>query len=543
MYKKIALLCLVVSSCFGSDLLSQMTLEEKVGQLLMAHFQGQIANENAKILIQEAKVGAIIYYNWSNGLISPEQVKTLSASLQSLAEENRLAIPLLIATDQEGGIVTRLQAGFTEFPGNRALGETGDPTLARQAAFIMGQEMRAVGVNMNLAPVVDVNSNPRNPVIGIRSFGDDPETVVAFGAQALQGYKEARVLATLKHFPGHGDVSLDSHEELPVIHKSQKELEQCELLPFTRLGDSADAIMTAHILVPALDPDNCSTLSEKTLTYLREKLGFQGLIVSDSLVMGGVLKKCHTVDEAAILALNAGCDLLILGGKLLTGEHKTELSATDVQRIARSILQAVLEGRIAESRVNAAVERVLSLKGRLPKEMDESVVINAPESRAVAQTIASTALTSVVKDAEAIGNLTQKKVFVLAPQLLEGCLSKTSLLRLGKSTTSYFYKGLNPSPMDAEIAKQMAKEAEVIVACSYNAWKNPSAQELIRSLQDKTLIVLSLRDPLDATLFPDANLTFCSFSPSASSIQAICNQLCLKEIVRPLPPLFVNQEP
>lgn len=138
-----------------------MSLEEKVGQILMVHFHGEVANDDAKILVQDAKVGSIIYYNWSNGLISPAQVQGLSAGLQQLAKENRIPIPLLIAADQEGGVVARLQSGFTSFPGNRALGETSDPNLAELSALAMGQELQAVGINMNLAPVVDVNSNPR----------------------------------------------------------------------------------------------------------------------------------------------------------------------------------------------------------------------------------------------------------------------------------------------------------------------------------------------------------------------------------------------
>lgn len=148
---------------FGS-----LKLEEKVGQLLMVHFHGEVANEEARILIQETGVGGIIYYNWSNGLSSPEQVRALSEDLQKMIPGK---IPLLIATDQEGGVVARLAKGFTLFPGNRALGETGDSGLAKSAALAMGQELQAVGINMNLAPIVDINSNPRNPVIGIRSFG------------------------------------------------------------------------------------------------------------------------------------------------------------------------------------------------------------------------------------------------------------------------------------------------------------------------------------------------------------------------------------
>jgi len=227
---------------------------------------------------------------------------------------------------------------------------------------------------MNLAPVVDVNSNPRNPVIGVRSFGDSPEKVAAFGKQSLEGFKQARVIATLKHFPGYGDVAVDPHEDLPVIRKSKEELEAVELLPFAKLASSSDAIMTAHILIPALDLENCSTLSEKTLTYLRETIGFQGVIVADSLVMDSVLKNCHSVDEASIRALNAGCDLLILGGKLLVGEHTGfELTTADVQRIHGAIVEAVKSGRISETKLNRAVTRILKLKDRYLHSQEESI--------------------------------------------------------------------------------------------------------------------------------------------------------------------------
>lgn len=238
-------------SCFASYSLKEMTLEEKVGQLLMVHFNGEKVNDDAKILVKDTKVGGIIYYNWSNGLHSPEQIQTLSTGLQKLTEANQNPIPLLIAADQEGGVVARLNNGFTKFPGNKALGETFDPNLAEGAALAMGEELQAVGINMNLAPVVDVNSNPRNPVIGVRSFGDEAETVLAFGKKALNGYRQAQIIATLKHFPGYGDVAVDPHEDLPIVRKSKEELERVELLPFAKLASSADAIMTAHILVPA----------------------------------------------------------------------------------------------------------------------------------------------------------------------------------------------------------------------------------------------------------------------------------------------------
>jgi len=511
-----------------------MSLEEKVGQVLMVHFHGETANDDAKTLIQNAKVGGVIYYNWSNGLHSPKQVSTLSSALQKLAKENRFSIPLLIAVDQEGGVVARLQSGFTSFPGNRALGETGDPHLAKVAAFFMGEELQAVGVNMNLAPVVDVNSNPRNPVIGVRSFGDHPDIVTAFGKQSLEGFKQAQVIATLKHFPGYGDVAVDPHEDLPVLHKSKEELESVELLPFVKLASFADAIMTAHILVPALDLENCSTLSEKTLAYLRETIGFQGVIIADSLVMDGVLNKCHSVDEAAIMALNAGCDLLILGGKLLAGEHRGfELTTADVQRIHGAIVKAVNNGRISETKLNQAVIRILKLKERYLniQSTNYSDKIDTPEHCALAQKIASLALKTVEKQPHQIARLSDKNVFVVAPGILQNSLQRSSMFKLGKSTDVYFFNSLNPSNDEIKTVMQRAETADVVVVCSYNAWKNPSAIAMTESLLNmkKPLILLSLRDPLDAALFSSADLLFKSFSPTAPSIQAICDELVKKQ--------------
>lgn len=535
--KILAFFCVGTIYCFGSDLLRDMSLEEKVGQILMVHFHGETINEDAKILVQDTKVGGIIYYNWSNGLTSPEQVQSLSAGLQKLTKTNPRSIPLLIAIDQEGGVVARLQSGFTSFPGNRALGETCDPHLAELAALAMGQELHAVGINMNLAPVVDVNSNSRNPVIGVRSFGETPETVVAFGERSLSGFRHAHVIATLKHFPGYGDVAIDPHEDLPVIHKSKEDLERVELLPFVKLASFADAIMTAHILVPALDSQNCSTLSEKTLKYLREVIGFQGVIVADSLVMDGVLKKCHSVDEASIMALNAGCDLLILGGKLLVGEHTGfELTTVDVQRIHSSIVEAVKNGRISEMKLNGAVERILKLKERYlfsktsiqPTDLQEKVY--TPKHRALAQKIAFRALKTIDKEPKKIVHLGDKKIFVIAPEILQSVLYNTSLLKIGKSIDPYFFKSLNPLNSEIEAAKKQAEASDIIVVCSYNAWKNPSTVTLTEYLlgMGKPLILLSLGDPLDADLFSEADLVCKSFSPTVPSIQAICDQLSEK---------------
>lgn len=549
MLKILILLCLCPILCYGigttgtspntsTDINQILSLEEKVGQLLMVHFHGEIANEEARSLIQDTKVGGIIYYNWSNGLHSPQQVQILSAGLQKFAQKNRIPIPLFIATDQEGGVVARLTQGFTIFPGNKALGMTGDSNLAEAAACAMGRELRVVGVNMNLAPVIDVNSNPRNPSIGIRSFSDHSEAVIDFGKKALKGYKEAQMMMTLKHFPGHGDVDMDSHEDLPIVHKSIEKLEQEELLPFAQLASSSDAIMTAHILIPALDPENCATLSEKILTYLKNKIGFQGVIITDSLVMEGVLKKYDTVDEVAIRALNAGCDILLLGGKQLIGEHANfELTVGDIQRIHHSIVNAVRSGRISEARLNQAVEKILKLKkdyfhsktlDTQPKNITN--LVNTVNHQALAQKIAQLALKIVKSELSNIAPINEKKILVVAPQLLHDSIHQTSLLSIGKTTTARFFSSLHPSYEEVEAAKQHAETADVLLVCSYNAWKNPSQEILIQALLDtgKPLILLVMRDPLDADLFPKAKLILNTFSPTVVSIQAASDQLSEK---------------
>ncbi len=483
---------------FLLSILSTLTLEEKVGQTLIAHFRGEEANTDAKILIEQAQVGGIIYYNWSNGLHSPQQVLRLSNGLQALAKT-----PLFIAVDQEGGLVSRLQHGFTQFPGNRALGMTGKPELAEAAAHAMGQEMIAAGVNFNFAPVADVNSNPKNPVIGVRSFGDKAEVVTEFAGRALAGYRKSGVIACLKHFPGHGDVGVDSHYELPVVNKSRKELDAVELLPFRKLAPSADTVMTAHIVVPAIDSKCCATLSPAVLGVLRNDLGFSGLIVSDSLVMEGVLKNCGgSVDEAAIRALEAGCDVLVLGGKCLIGDASNELSVQDVVRVHKSIVEAVREGRLSEEKLNQSVERIITLKNKFKPvsgNLDASNSTLAHEiARLALRTQTHKPLPSFTKSAW------------ISPIFME---------------EAFVYKDLTAAEIEAAV--QSTKEAEVIFVCTSNAWKNARQQQLVNALlaTKKPVTLVCLRDPQDADLFPEAHQVICTFSPTEIALEAVLQVL------------------
>lgn len=534
------LFCLILLSaasiqCFAS-LIDEMTLEEKVGQLLMVHFKGETRNQEAKILIQKLHVGSIIYYNWANGLKSPFQVRKLSKDLQKLAHETRSCIPLLIAVDQEGGAVARLKEGFTVFPGNKALGMTQEPKLAKRCAFAMGQELQAVGINLNLSPVVDINSNPANPCIGIRAFGDSPSVVTEFARNALEGYRLAGILTALKHFPGHGDVKIDSHEDLPEIKKSWQELEQNELRPFIELASQSDAIITAHLLVKALDPIHCTTLSKKSLDFIRNEIGFKGVIISDSLVMEGLLKNCTSIDEAAILALNAGCDILMLGGKQLMGANKDfEVTLADCTRIHQSLVLAVQQGRIEKSRLDEAVRRILELKNRSFSFQPNLVTmplqcsVKTDEHASLASEIAKRSLQIQQKAALPLLDKRSSLIALIAPEMARDSIQQTSFLQLGGKIEGLFFDGLNPTDRDLKAAEKLTESADLTIFFTYNAYKNARQIALIKRLlkSHQPFILIVLCNPLDADLFSFVPLIITTFSPTAPSIQAASDFLSL----------------
>lgn len=510
--------------CYANSL-AEMTIDEKIGQLLIVHFNGEEVNEDAKNLIQKVHVGGFIYYNWANGLHSPSQVTSLSFGLQELARQTRTSLPLFISIDQEGGVVSRLTTGFTVFPGNQALGKTKDETLAKQAAFAMGEEMRAVGVNFNFSPVVDINTNPDSP-IGLRAFGDSPSLVISFAKNTLQGYEKARIMTALKHFPGLGDVEVDAHQELPIIKKSKQELQQLEFLPFAQLCDYADSIITSHVLIPDLDPIYCATLSKKILDLLRKEIAFSGLIIADSLVMEGLLKNCASVDEAALLAINAGCDMLILGGKQLIGSNANfELTVRDVERMHRFLVEQVKKGELREERVNQAVERILALKNKhnFSFENGDFCHLNTHSHKLLAKKIASLALE--IKKNKEIPPLDRKKIAIFAPKIVEKDLLQ-SFPRLGKEPYFFFHE-LNPSEMEIQNSKKIAKKIDVLIVFSYDAWQNNQQKTLISALlnEKKTSILVILKEPRDALLFPQADMMITTFSPTIPSFESVFEYL------------------
>ncbi len=336
-----------------------MTLDEKIGQMLLFGWNGdapedrRMVNAHASALIDEFGVGGVILMGRNVG--PPKQARATLAELQMRAKDRGLP-PLFVAVDQEGGRVQRLAPpDYPPRPSAREIGASGDPAQARAAARALGEELKRLGFNWDFAPVLDVDNNPNNPVIGDRSYGDDPRTVAAMGAAAVRGFQDdAGILACGKHFPGHGDTDTDSHQALPRIPHDRARLDAVELVPFrAALGAGLAAVMTSHILFPALDANLPATLSPAILTgLLREELGFDGLLITDDLEMKGVAEGWGAA-EAAVLAVIAGADLLLCC-------HTWETQ----RKIRQALVSAVQTGRLAEARIDDANRRIASAKTR-----------------------------------------------------------------------------------------------------------------------------------------------------------------------------------
>lgn len=357
----------VEPNAWVEGVLGQMTVRQKVGQLFVPRVYGTSADtvnpddvaknrrelgvRNAVELVREYGIGGIIYFG--PNVTTPKALAAFGNQLQRAAAVNDVPIAVLTAIDQEQGIVVRVGPPATVLPGNMALGASRSPDAAELAARITGEELRAMGVFANYAPVADVNLNPRNPVIGVRSFSSSPGLVAQLVAAQVRGYQAAGVAATAKHFPGHGDTGIDSHVDLPVINHGRATLEGIDLIPFaSAIEAGVDAIMTGHLLVPAVDDTGKpATLSRPIITgLLRDRLGFDGVVVTDSLRMQGVRTTVGDA-EVAVRAILAGADQL--------------LDPPDLTKAHAAVLRAVASGRISKERLDESVRRILRMKAKL----------------------------------------------------------------------------------------------------------------------------------------------------------------------------------
>lgn len=340
-----------------------MKLEEKIGQMIMAGFDGYEPSDGVLRLISGYGLGGVILF--SRNLRDYPQILNLCSDIQGRSTD----CPLFISVDQEGGRVARLPPPFTKFPPMRYLGVCNSADLAYRFGEITAKELSLSGINMDLAPVLDIDTNPDNPVIGDRSFGNNPDIVSSMGIAVISGLQDNGIIACGKHFPGHGDTYKDSHLELPLLRHDIKRLKEVELRPFhVAIERGVAAIMTGHLLMPALDEGYPATMSGKIITdLLRREMGFDGIVISDDLEMKAIIDN-YTLDNAVIMSVEAGVDILIIS--------RTEES----QFIAfEALVKAVRDGRIPEERIDLSYHRIRSLKERFlhphkPGKIDASLL-------------------------------------------------------------------------------------------------------------------------------------------------------------------------
>jgi beta-N-acetylhexosaminidase len=346
-------------------------LRRQVGQLLIAGFNGQSPPIELKSLVHEFGLGGVILF--ARNLSEPAQVAEVCHDVASLVPD----MPLWVSVDQEGGRVARLKAPFTEWPAMATLGRSGDEQLAERFARALASELRAVGITLDYAPVLDVHTNPKNPVIGDRAFSGSADDVARLGSAIIRGLQAEGVAACGKHFPGHGDTSADSHLELPIVEHPIERLRAVEFLPFrAAIAGGVTAIMTAHVLLPALDERRPASLSRRIVEgLLREELGFEGIILSDDLEMKAIAGE-YAVPSAAVLSVEAGCDGVLICG----GDHDVHAAALE------ALIHALEDERLPLARVEDALRRQRRAKERV---LGTSVLARPASGRRLRQLIGS----------------------------------------------------------------------------------------------------------------------------------------------------------
>ncbi|MGW0966797.1 glycoside hydrolase family 3 protein [Streptomyces sp. NPDC002516] len=523
-------------------LISRMTLEEKVGQLFVMRVYGhsatapdqadidanlsEIGVRTAAELIAKYRVGGIIYFAWAHNTRDPHQIAALSNGIQRASLAQPRGLPVLISTDQEHGIVARVGKPATLFPGAMALGAGGSRADARTVGRIGGAELRAIGITQDYSPDADVNVNPANPVIGVRSFGADPEAVAGLVAAEVKGYQGSGVAATAKHFPGHGDTAVDSHFGFPVITHSRELWAKLDAVPFrAAIRAGIDSIMTAHIMVPALDPaGDPATLSHPIVTgVLRGELGYDGVVVTDALGMEGVRTK-YGDDRVPVLALKAGVDQL--------------LNPPDLGVAWNAVLNAVRGGELTEARLDESILRVLRLKAKhgllsdpYVSDADVDRVVGIPEHLRAADRIAERTTTLLVNEKGLLPLSRRRTPRVLvvgadpaSPSLSDGpptTVAAATLTGLGFTATA-LSTGTAPSAATIDKAVAATAGADAVVALTYNLTATGSQKTLVERLvaTGVPVIAVAIRNPYDIAQIPGAGAFLASYSWTDVEVRA-----------------------
>ncbi len=486
-----------------------MSLQKKVGQLLMVGFDGKRVDAETESLLRNHHICGVILF--ARNVQSIDQVRRLTTKLRCIAKE-----PLLIAADQEGGVVVRFMQA-TVFPGNMALGAIGDTEVARNVGAATAEELRYLGVNLNLAPVLDIHNNPDNPGIGVRSFGDDPKQVAQLGRAYIEGHQRW-VYACAKHFPGKGDIAIDSHIDLPTVAHDKERLERVELVPFKEAIDAkVGAIMTAHVTFPAFDPTIGlpATLSRPVLTgLLKEELGFSGAVITDDLEMGAIANY-FGIGEAAVMAVEAGADIV-----LVCHTKEAQIEAYN------ALYEAFSSGRIPLSRLEDALTRINRLKQKSQKYPDIYWHKNW-------QLTLDTSLRAITQlknnDLPLIPGKNKVKLFfpeisglVQVEDILKSETLGPFLSEHGIENEETLYP-LKPTAKEIEQFVSESKDFNTVVFCSYNAHLNKEQVEMAKALSrlDKPFIVAALRNPYDYNVIPEASTFISTYSYRPASLRAL----------------------
>jgi beta-N-acetylhexosaminidase len=498
-------------------MIHNLSLDEKVGQLLVFGFEVGTINDHAINLIRKYKAGNVILF--ARNVDSPQQLFALTHDLQQLALKE-IGIPLFITIDQEGGMVTRIKNGATFFPGAMTIAATGSKYNAYKCGQHMGKELKALGINMNLAPSLDINNNPYNPVIGVRSFGDNPQNVSAYSNAFIEGLQE-HIIATGKHFPGHGNTKVDSHHALPTIDASIEELKQTELVPFKEaIHNGLHAIMSSHINFPAITEEGrpC-TLSSNCLTgLLRETLHFEGLIITDCMQMKAIQNK-YTTPEGALMAVQAGANLICVS-------HSEELQIAAIKRIK----EAVVSGELAVETLDQRVQRVLEYKQKHivfnPNRTFDSVrhVVTDKSTKSFVQQVVFDAVTLLKgRLFKAVG-----KTLVIASDPAgttiadedDGTYSIIHAIENNFPTIDTLQCSVELNDNEIERITKQASPYETVVFCSYNANVYQRQIQLIQRIKAPNFHVFMMRNPYDLHFTDVSNVTaFYEYTPN--SIKAL----------------------
>lgn len=522
-----------------------MDLVQKIGQLLVVGFKGTTVNEDIYELITKYHIGNIILFE--ENCKNAEQVFHLVQDLQEIAMKSN-GVPLFVTIDQENGIVTRIYDGVTVFPGNMAQSAGATLEETKEIAYDTGMGLKALGINFNLAPSLDVNNNPHNPVIGIRSFGETAQQVAMRGNAYIEGLQEAGVIATAKHFPGHGDTSIDSHLALPIVAHEKDRLHQVELYPFKEaIKVGVKAIMIAHIRFMAYEQDGLpATLSYPIVTQLlREELEYEGLVITDCMEMKAIDAGWGTA-KAVPMAIQAGADLICI-----SHTKQKQLEAI------KEIYHAIEEGKLDETRLDQSVERILKVKeeGHIAQFIDTTYEeakkkLYRKDYEKLAQKVSLNSIT-VVKNENVIPIRT-KDILVIAPN--GRVLTGADGIRIAPNFATFFAQSVQdrkvevyevdnlPSKEQIEGAVKKAKGRELVICCTHNGILAPKQLELVREViaVNPNVILIPMRIPYDIEVLKEVKGCILPYEYTIKAMESLIQVLMGKAEPRGILPVTLE---